>query len=562
MTRIEQFMYTTATSPGAQSGYQVVARSAGITDKTISDLVPYMLPAGIDYRNFKKSKSMVVIRRGTHVAYSLTRNIGRGPDGRPDAMSNHTLVININDFKGLSYDTRYLDPFFTDFVPRTPLLQPVDIAANVDVAPDRDFVRAQTPLLTRTLHALMRGKGVAVRGSCGEQFVQTALGLLPPPLRLVPFSTCSVDLRQQPAYRFVLLNDSSAPRLPNGYQTVDAQSHLPLTRTVLGRTVRYMVAMASVGDPHIAALHAEFDKLTTLSSRKRLAVLTAVLRIAQSPKPQQHPKDLEMIVDCFAELDSSTWKRIMFGLGQHMSASDQSNLIRMIESRHAQHIASNCDISRPSIETLLAQSNTSETHALLSALYESKKSEIDDKIDQLFEDFSYSYMAKDFFKFVALTPSLACRVKEYVIMSDKNPFRRQAAVRAFVMASLESNSSRSIEPAIFRPFDLSKSSDLDSFESLFSSIFSSGHTSPASNFSVAVATAGLSYMAGFGRSYIPAPSWPFHYRSRQFTALADRLGKAAMVREPASDDRLDSKVNGRITRLLRECGITVPPTGD
>lgn len=561
MTHIEQLVYTTMSSPGTQSGYHVVARSAGITDKIISDLDPYMLPAGIDYRTFKKSKSMVIISHGTHVAYSLTRNIGRGPDGRPDAMSNHTLITNVKDFKDLSYDTRNLDRFFTDSVPRTPLLQSVEIAPNTNVPPDRDFVREQTPLLTRTLHALVRRKKVAVRSSCGEKFAQAVLGLLPPSLRLVPFSTCAVDLRRQPAYRFVLLDDSSAPRLPNGYETVDAQSRLPLTKTILGRTVRYMVAMASVGDPHIAALHAEFDKIATLSSTKRLEVLTAVLRVAQSPKPQLYTKDIEMIADCFAKFDSPTRKRIMFGLGQQMRARDRSDLIKMIEGRHAQQLASNCDVSRLAIETLLMQSNSTEHHALLSALYKSKKSEIDDKIDQLFEDFSYSYLANDFFKFVASTPGLACRVKEYFRMSDKNPFRRQAAVRAFVMASLESNSSYSIEPAIFQPFDLNKSTDLDSFESLFLDIFSSDRTAPNSNFSVAVATAGLSYMAGFGRSYIPAPLWPFHRRSEQFSTLADRLGKAAMARELTRDDRLDSKVNGRITRLLRECGIVVT-TGD
>ena len=562
MTRIEQFVYTTTTHD-VRSGYHVVARSPGITDKIISELDTYMLPAGVDPQNFGQSKSLVLIGNGTHVAYRFARNIGHGPDGRPNAMLSHTLVIDVKSFGDLSYDSRKLDSLFSHFAPLHPLLPSVSIVAGADSPPDPDFVKTQTPLLTRTLYTLLRGNSVAIRGACDEQFVQAALGLLPPRLRLVPFSTCAVDLELQPAYRFVLLGDSPATNSPKGFETIGSNSHLPFGDADLGRAVRYMVAMASVGSPHLAALHAEFDKIGTLSPRKRIALLTAVLRMAQSPEPMQSGRDVRTVVDHLASLDSHTWNKVMSRLGSGMRLCDRSELIDMIKTKSVHYNISNYNVTRKSIEVLLGQVRIGQRQELLCALYKSRTQEFHDKIDQLFEDFCYSYYGTDFFRFVASTPDLACRVKRYVGMDEKNPFRRQAVVRLFIRASLEHGSTSSIEPAIFKPYDLSGDYDLASFESLLSEVFSSSSAAQDTDFCAAVATAGLSYMEGFGQSYIPAPTWMLHRRAERFGALADRLGRVAMtVRGPTDGNCDGSKASREIAQPLRECGIGVPRAGD
>ena len=561
MTRIEQFVYTTTTHD-VRSGYRVVARSPGITDKIISELDPYMLPAGVDPQNFGQSKSLVLIRNGTHVAYRLARNIGHGPDGRPDAMLSHTLVIDVKSFGDLSYDSRKLDPIFSHFPPSHPLLPSVPIVADADTPLDNDFVKTQTPLLTRTLYSLLRGNDVAVRGAHDEQFVQTALGLLPPRLRLVSFSTCAVDLELQPAYRFVLLGDSPVINLPKGFETINNNTHQPFGDVDLGRAVRYMAAMASVGGPHLAALHAEFDKISTLSPRKRLVLLTSVLRIAQSPEPMQSGRDVQTVVDHLARLDSHTSNEVLSRLGSGMRPWDRTKLIDMITAKCVRYNISNYKVTRQSIELLLGQVRIEQRQELLCAFYDCKKQEIHDRIDQLFEDFCYSYYGTDFFRFVASTPDLACRIKKYVGTDNKNPFRRQAVVRLFLGASLEFGSTSSIEPAIFKPYDLSRDHDLASFGSLLSEVLSPSSAQDL-DFCAAVATAGLSHMAGFGRSYIPAPAWMLHRHAERFSALADHLGRVAMTACGPTDGNCGgSKASSRITQLLRECGIGVPCAGD
>lgn len=557
MARIEQFVYTT-TGSDAQPGYRVVAKSPGITEKTTLELDPYMLPAGVDPRDFGRSKSMVLVENGERVAYSLTRNMGRGPDGRPDALHNHTLVIDAKDFARLRYDSRKMDPLFSPYVPPSPLLPTLEVEEGADPPLDRDYIRMQTPLLMRVLYALVRKSCVAVRGAHGARFAQVALGLLPPQLRLVPFSTCAVDLWMQPAYRLVLLGDSTAPNLPKGFEAVDGRSRLLPADADLERSVRYLIAMASVGDSHLAALHDEFEKIKRLSPRKRLAVLTTVSRMAQSPDPMHSDKDVQMVADALAGLDPATCDSILSGLASGMRPGDRSGLAGTIRALQARRNIPDCEITRKSIERLLGQVGAEQRQGLLLALYESKKPEIHDKLDQLFEDFAYSYHGKDFFRLVAAKPDLAGRVKKFASSSGRNIFQRQSAVRLFAMALLESGSPSSIEPAIFAPYDLSSGYDLGSFESLLTEIFSSRQAEADQDFCVSVATAALTYMAGFGRRYTPFLTWFSHHRAERFGALADRLGKIAMGGSPSLRRRPGgARANGLIADLLRECGIRV-----
>lgn len=561
MIRIEQFVYTT-TALDTSSGYRVVAKSPGINAKFVSELEPYMLPAGIDARNFKQSKSLYIIGDGTHVAYSLARNIGRGPDGRPDAMLNHTLVIDMKSFKSLSYDTRDLDSFFSHTVPSVPLLPSLTTAPKVTAPVDSDYIRSQTPLLTRTLYALIRGDSIGVRRASDERFAQATLALLPPRLRLVPFSTCAVDLRAQPAYRLVLLGDSMVAGLPKHFKTIDNRPYVPFTDVDLGRTARYMVAMASVDGSHLTALHVEFEKINPLSPRKCLDALTAVLRMAQSPDPLHSGRDLQIVVDFLGGLTPVTWRGVLARLGHHMHPGDRSKLVDMIEAKCVRYNVSDCMPTKTSIEISLRQVDERERYKLLHTLYKSNKIDVDNDIDQLFEDFAYSYYGKDFFNFVSSVPDLRQRMKKFAGMSSRNSIRRQASVRLFVLASLESGSPSSIEPAIFKPYDLSNGYDLDSFESLLLEIFSSSTMEQDSSSCAPVAVAGLSYMAGFNRSYLDPRSQPSRYHTKRFSALADRLGKLALFKDgPFCGKDSSLKDNRKITQLLRKCGITTYGTG-
>lgn len=112
MLVLDQFLYTAAATR-TKSGYQVIARSSGISEEIVSELSKYVFPLGIDPSEFKESRSLLILKNNK-IAFSKVRNIGIGYDGRSDTFYNHTFVMDFKDFKKLDNDTRILENFYIE----------------------------------------------------------------------------------------------------------------------------------------------------------------------------------------------------------------------------------------------------------------------------------------------------------------------------------------------------------------------------------------------------------------------------------------------------------------
>ena len=108
----DQFIYTTA-EINQKKGYQVIAKSAGIDDNIINKLSNYLYPIGITPNLHKTSKSLVVVDN-EYVAYSVVKNIGNGYDGRSGTLYTHTIVIDIDKFKKLDFNSKVFDEYIID----------------------------------------------------------------------------------------------------------------------------------------------------------------------------------------------------------------------------------------------------------------------------------------------------------------------------------------------------------------------------------------------------------------------------------------------------------------
>ncbi|MDA7949513.1 MAG: hypothetical protein MPJ78_18785 [Hyphomicrobiaceae bacterium] len=217
--RIEQFVYTTA-EINNRLGYQVVARSRGITDEIISEMDGYMHPAGINPHDFEESRSMRLLDGGL-VAYGIARNVGIGHDGRPHTLYCHVFVVDGKEFAGAGYDTRVFDALYVEdkavrgSLPSISLdLRPLPV--RHDAAGEHDLGEALDPLF--------RGKNVAWIG--GGKSLQDVLRMLPESLRLVPFSTLVLAPDRQPEYRLVACPEIVKYRLPKAFATVPGV-HVP-----------------------------------------------------------------------------------------------------------------------------------------------------------------------------------------------------------------------------------------------------------------------------------------------------------------------------------------------
>ena len=91
MATCEQFIFTAA-QIDTREGYQVTAKSKGISKEIVQNLREYLFPLGIDEEKFQSSKSLIELDKNK-IAYSIVKYIGIGYDGRRGTLYNHTFVF-------------------------------------------------------------------------------------------------------------------------------------------------------------------------------------------------------------------------------------------------------------------------------------------------------------------------------------------------------------------------------------------------------------------------------------------------------------------------------------
>ncbi len=111
MSKCEHFIYT-AGKINSKEGYQVIAKSQGVSDELTQTLREYMYPLGITVDEFEKSKSLLLL--GDFVVYSIVKNIGVGYDGRRGTLYNHTFIMKKEEFEKLNFDSKLFDQYFIE----------------------------------------------------------------------------------------------------------------------------------------------------------------------------------------------------------------------------------------------------------------------------------------------------------------------------------------------------------------------------------------------------------------------------------------------------------------
>ena len=213
----EHFVYTSA-ERGRTAGYQVTAQSSGIDDAALSLVDGYIYPANINPTDFEESRSLLVAK--DKIAYSMVKNIGVGYDGRDGTLYNHTLIMRIEDFSRLGYDTRVLEQYFINDYSIQGDLEPIDVQEQT-MKPDFRYMQSLDPgLLEIALHGIVRNARLAI-GAPDQKLIPGALSVVPRSARLRSFSTCVVQPVRQPKYRIIQMPRLEASKIPPQYARVD-----------------------------------------------------------------------------------------------------------------------------------------------------------------------------------------------------------------------------------------------------------------------------------------------------------------------------------------------------
>lgn len=219
MPQCDHFIYT-AGKIGSTDSYQIIAKSAGITDEITSKLEKYLYPLGVKISEFKESRSLLILPNNK-IAYSIIKNIGIGYDGRRGTLYNHTFVIDENEFEELGFDSRVFEKRFIKNDSVRGELKPVNIDP-LSLSPDFKFLKKQDiELVEEIIYRILVRKKIAILKTDELMFLQNVFAILPPPLRLIPFSTLVVEPDRQDKFHLIQVPKEIETKIAKSFVIID-----------------------------------------------------------------------------------------------------------------------------------------------------------------------------------------------------------------------------------------------------------------------------------------------------------------------------------------------------
>lgn len=399
MLNVDQFVYTTATLSG-KSGYQIIAKSSGITEEMVSTLDPYLYPIGIIPSKFKESKSFLVLKKSKKIAFSKIRNIGIGHDGRSNTLYNHTLVMDLDDFRQIDCDTRILESFyFEDYNIQGSLPQ-------LKIEPQRTTfylggIEGLESVLQEILSALFDKEKIAIVGSENSELIQKLLGIIPPSMRLISFSTLVNDIDKQPDYDLIITSKSTSNK---DYYKIDMehpQAYL-FKQRIFEESINFLTEI--ILSKKINKIQEFFDQFENITGNdyKNKLILLAYLNKIESTSDKSTQQDFSyVLLDYLKKFDIPLSYKIFDKIKQHLHLAD---IVRHAPEFEIPKILSdfeNLPIEKETIEKMLSKlsNRTSESRAqLLHELLQKHKKEFSEKGSQILIDSRYSYYRSDIYQ--------------------------------------------------------------------------------------------------------------------------------------------------------------------
>ncbi|MBI1828717.1 MAG: hypothetical protein HY222_01650 [Thaumarchaeota archaeon] len=264
----EHFIYT-AGKIGTREGYQVVAKSEGISDEITTSLLEYMYPIGVKVDEFIESKSLLILDKNK-VAYSIVKNIGIGYDGRRGTLYNHTFVISKEDFEKLYYDSRVFDEHFIQNSLIKGQLPAIKIDSKSKLPNLELLQKLDTNTLKEILHALFKRSKIALVKMNDIELIQNLLAILPPPLRLISFSTMVIEPDKQYKFDFIEIPERAQNKLGKNFLVINSEliKTSPRRDDVFSESIQSLVDIVKNKDvPQLEKMFKDFEKISVQVSQ-------------------------------------------------------------------------------------------------------------------------------------------------------------------------------------------------------------------------------------------------------------------------------------------------------
>lgn len=302
MLTVDQFVYTTASLSG-KSGYQIIAKSSGVSEEIISELDDYLYPTGIEPSEFNEARSMLLLKNG-RVAFSKIKNIGMGYDGRNNTLYNHTLIVDKEDFAKYEYDTRIFEQFYVE---NTSLQGKLPVLQIDPIVPEMDFQIAKNSetIVKETLTGLFRKQKIAILDAKDTDLIQKILSMLPPSMRLISFSTLVIQPEKQPNYHLIQTKSQNKSILEKNFKIVNPEEPSDIQKqTALEKSISYLKNLInSQKKDDLQELHDSFEKLPGTDFKSKIILLATFSQYQAEQDENLKQKYAEEILSVLKKFD-------------------------------------------------------------------------------------------------------------------------------------------------------------------------------------------------------------------------------------------------------------------
>lgn len=379
MLTCDHFIYTSAKT-SLNEGYQIVAKSNGISDDIVSDLIGYYYPVGLDLEKFNESRSMLVLK-GNKIAYSIIKNIGRGYDARKGTLYNHTFVIDKKDFVKIKCNTKLFDKYFIfDYNIRGALDKMV-----IDEEPDQiDFtdLKGMNPnIIQNSLWFLILKRKVAITlQDIHDNLIQNMLAVLPPSLRIVPFSTLVNEPEKQGEFDLIQIPENSVYKLNRSWKVIESSSGIMEKEDPKRPDFEYLVRLIQNEDVKtISKIHQSFEALNGDANLEKMRFLLFDLLAEQTLDIEKKARYYLECANAVQKITPELMSKYLDRAEEYSKEVKSNELLEQVETGRFAESLNKSSINVPLLEKILHNFHDTDSDIrvmFLKKIFKKRKEEI------------------------------------------------------------------------------------------------------------------------------------------------------------------------------------------
>lgn len=336
MQKCEQLFYTTATIRN-KSGYQVTAKSIGITEEIIQELEGYLYPTGVDSNKFTISNSLLFLKH-KKIAFSTVRNVGIGFDGRDNTLYNHTIILEKEQFEKIESDSRNLQKYYVENTGKQGNLDKITIQENLTPINWNFFEKTPRNILETVLDAIFSSKRIIISGIKEREFISEIISVLPKSMRMISYSSMVIEPNRQSRYEIMQVNDNEKLDLER-YYIIDV-SKIPIfyenySDLMLERTIKIIVQILKNRDEEaLKFIHNEFESIKNSSVKNRIKLATYFKETKNEKNLERCKKFANDMLEILDKFNEEVVVKYLLGIKKFLPEHDFEKYSEEIELSH------------------------------------------------------------------------------------------------------------------------------------------------------------------------------------------------------------------------------------